>query len=160
MKANKKPHSSHAHDPLDCRQAKNKGLLPSHILCYTLGLLYAMSFKLADRNAGAQKLLGQSSIIAITATPRQGGGIEPLHVSMPHELKSCPSTSLTHPGRTLIALEIAGCPPPTAVIYSHVCTSFISLFCDFPCRPLQKLKTTLVKPAPISNSILHASTPT
>ena len=29
---------------------------------------------------------------------RQGGGIEPLHVSMPHELKSCPSTSLTHPG--------------------------------------------------------------
>ena len=30
---------------------------------------------------------------------RQGGGIEPLHVSRPHELKSCPSTSLTHPGR-------------------------------------------------------------
>ena len=30
---------------------------------------------------------------------RQGGGIEPLHVYMPHELKSCPSTSLTHPGK-------------------------------------------------------------
>jgi hypothetical protein len=30
---------------------------------------------------------------------RQGGGIEPLHVSMPQELKSCPSTSLTHPGQ-------------------------------------------------------------
>ena len=29
---------------------------------------------------------------------RQGGGIEPLHVSMPLELKSSPSTSLTHPG--------------------------------------------------------------
>ena len=29
---------------------------------------------------------------------RRGGGIEPLHVSMPHELKSCPSTSPTHPG--------------------------------------------------------------
>ncbi len=29
---------------------------------------------------------------------RQGGGIEPLHVSMPHELKSRPSTSPTHPG--------------------------------------------------------------
>ena len=29
---------------------------------------------------------------------RQEGGIEPLHVSMPHELKSCPSTSPTHPG--------------------------------------------------------------
>jgi hypothetical protein len=29
---------------------------------------------------------------------RQGGGIEPLHVSMPHELKSHPSTSPTHPG--------------------------------------------------------------
>ena len=25
-------------------------------------------------------------------------GIEPTHVSMPHELKSCPSTSPTHPG--------------------------------------------------------------
>ena len=30
---------------------------------------------------------------------RQGGGIEPLHVSMPRELKSRPSTSPTHPGR-------------------------------------------------------------
>ena len=29
---------------------------------------------------------------------RQGGGIEPLHVSMPRELKSRPSTSPTHPG--------------------------------------------------------------
>ena len=29
---------------------------------------------------------------------RRRGGIEPLHVPMPHELKSCPSTSPTHPG--------------------------------------------------------------
>jgi hypothetical protein len=29
---------------------------------------------------------------------RQGGGFEPLHVSMPRELKSRPSTSPTHPG--------------------------------------------------------------
>ena len=29
---------------------------------------------------------------------RQRGGIEPLHVSMPRELKSRPSTSPTHPG--------------------------------------------------------------
>jgi hypothetical protein len=29
---------------------------------------------------------------------RRGGGIEPLHVPMPHELKSCPSTSPIHPG--------------------------------------------------------------
>ena len=29
---------------------------------------------------------------------RRRGGIEPLHVSMPHELKSCPSTSPTHLG--------------------------------------------------------------
>ena len=35
---------------------------------------------------------------ATSASNRQGGGIEPLHVSMPHELKSCPSTSPTHPG--------------------------------------------------------------
>ena len=33
---------------------------------------------------------------------RQEGGIEPLHVSMPHELKSCPSTSPTHPGRSVL----------------------------------------------------------
>ena len=30
---------------------------------------------------------------------RRGGGIEPLHVSMPLELKSSPSTSPTHPGK-------------------------------------------------------------
>ena len=29
---------------------------------------------------------------------RRRGGIEPLRVSTPHELKSCPSTSPTHPG--------------------------------------------------------------
>ena len=29
---------------------------------------------------------------------RRRGGIEPLHVSMPHELRSCPSTSPTHLG--------------------------------------------------------------
>ena len=33
---------------------------------------------------------------------RRGGGIEPLHVSMPRELKSRPSTSPTHPGFQLI----------------------------------------------------------
>ena len=31
-------------------------------------------------------------------TSRRRGGIEPLRVSTPHELKSCPSTSPTHPG--------------------------------------------------------------
>ena len=31
---------------------------------------------------------------------RRGGGIEPLHVSMPLELKSSPSASPTHPGNT------------------------------------------------------------
>ena len=36
---------------------------------------------------------------------RQRGGIEPLHVSMPHELKSCPSTSLTHPGLLALLLN-------------------------------------------------------
>ena len=33
-----------------------------------------------------------------TQKQRRGGGIEPLHVSMPLELKSSPSTSPTHPG--------------------------------------------------------------
>ena len=29
---------------------------------------------------------------------RQRGAIEPLYVSIPHEMKSCPNTSWTHPG--------------------------------------------------------------
>ena len=33
------------------------------------------------------------------STKHRRGGIEPLHVSMPHGLKPCPSTSPTHPGR-------------------------------------------------------------
>ena len=44
---------------------------------------------------------------------RRRGGIEPLHVSMPLELKSSPSTSPTHPGRccqllrrTLVRLKV------------------------------------------------------
>jgi hypothetical protein len=32
--------------------------------------------------------------------------MEPLHVSMPHELKSCPSTSPTHPGQKVEMFEI------------------------------------------------------
>ena len=60
-----------------------------------------------DRGACYQFLLVITSCVfkrshclelCIWYKPRQGGGIEPLHVSMPHELKSCPSTSLTHPG--------------------------------------------------------------
>ena len=40
---------------------------------------------------------------------RRIGGIEPLHVSMPRELKSRPSTSPTHPGRQATsALEELG----------------------------------------------------
>ena len=35
------------------------------------------------------------------AKKRRRGGIEPLHVSMPRELKSRPSTSPTHPGQTV-----------------------------------------------------------
>ena len=37
---------------------------------------------------------------------RRRGGIEPLHVPMPQELKSCPSTSPTHPGRMATANQI------------------------------------------------------
>ncbi len=37
---------------------------------------------------------------------RRGGGIEPLHVSMPRELKSRPSTSPTHPG-SLTTTQVA-----------------------------------------------------
>ena len=40
------------------------------------------------------------------ARKRQEGEIEPLHVSMPRELKSRPSTSPTHPGRMLAATNL------------------------------------------------------
>ena len=37
---------------------------------------------------------------------RRRGGIEPLHVSMPRELKSRPSTSLTHPGISNLEVRV------------------------------------------------------
>ena len=42
--------------------------------------------------------LAGNDIGPIPRQKRQGGGIEPLHVPMPHGLKPCPGTSLTHPG--------------------------------------------------------------
>ena len=45
-----------------------------------------------DRCFGGDKLVSPTR-------KRQGRGIEPLHVPMPHGLKPCPGTSLTHPGR-------------------------------------------------------------
>ena len=41
---------------------------------------------------------------------RRSGGIEPLHVSTPHELKSCPSTSPTHPGPYAEIWGMCTCP--------------------------------------------------
>ena len=59
---------------------------------------------------------------------RRGGGIEPLHVSMPRELKSRPSTSPTHPGFLLFcsspsAMPVRGIVPssssfPSARLFS------------------------------------------
>ena len=40
-----------------------------------------------------------------TGPDREGGGIEPLHVTMPQELKSCPSISQTHPGNEKDAIK-------------------------------------------------------
>ena len=42
-------------------------------------------------------------------TNRRRGGIEPLRVSTPHELKSCPSTSPTHPGPYAETLAMCTC---------------------------------------------------
>ena len=47
--------------------------------------------------AGRRFALGVAGVNRAT-TSRRRGGIEPLHVSMPRELKSRPSTSPTHPG--------------------------------------------------------------
>ena len=47
---------------------------------------------------------------------RQRGGIEPLHISMPLELKSSPSTNPTHPGSHYIIL----CAQPLITLV-HAC---------------------------------------
>ena len=43
----------------------------------------------------------------VTWKVRRRGGIEPLHVSMPCELKSRPSTSLTHPGNSNLQVQMS-----------------------------------------------------
>ena len=57
----------------------------------------------------------QRSTAARQATHRRRGGISPLRVSTPHELKSCPSTSPTHPGIPEQSLHqkayLKGCGP-------------------------------------------------
>ncbi len=52
---------------------------------------YSMKVNAAERLARMRQLCANQN--------RRGGGIEPLHVSMPLELKSSPSTSPTHPGK-------------------------------------------------------------
>ena len=49
------------------------------------------------------------------ATMRRRGGIKPLHVSMPRELKSRPNTSPTHSGPCPIPQHRAGCAPWSSV---------------------------------------------
>ena len=51
----------------------------------------------AKRTAGSRRS-GRSWSTSQHGQERRRGGIEPLCVSTPHELKSCPSTSPTHPG--------------------------------------------------------------
>ena len=51
---------------------------------------YSMKVNAAECHARMRQLCANQS--------RRGGGIEPLHVSMPLELKSSPSASPTHPG--------------------------------------------------------------
>ena len=63
-------------------------------------MLYQLSYDRLENILALFVILQHLTLIMLTSivVNRQGGGIEPLHVSMPHELKSCPSTSLTHPG--------------------------------------------------------------
>ena len=49
---------------------------------------------------------------------RRRGGIEPLRVSTPHELKSCPSTSPTHPGPYAKTFGTCACPGPWELLAS------------------------------------------
>ena len=69
---------------------------------------------------------------------RQGGGIEPLHVSMPRELKSRPSTSPTHPGsfRNLLGrshhLTFPGCTCFPAITSRSCWLAPSGHFCSCP----------------------------
>jgi hypothetical protein len=64
------------------------------------GVIWATSLMLL-RLYGPPRNPPSPCVWVATARPkkRRGGGIEPLHVSMPRELKSRPSTSPTHPGQ-------------------------------------------------------------
>ena len=63
-------------------------------------MLYQLSYDRLENILALFVILQHLTLIMLTSivVNRQGGGIEPLHVSMPLDLKSCPSTSLTHPG--------------------------------------------------------------
>ena len=50
------------------------------------------------------------------AAGRRRGGIEPLRVSTPHELKSCPSTNPTHPGHAGRQVSQGGSGHPVTVV--------------------------------------------
>ena len=52
--------------------------------------------------------------------------MEPLHVSMPRELKSRPSTSPTHPGGVM-TLEVSCLNTPSAVVVDLSANSFTML---------------------------------
>ena len=70
---------------------------------------------------------------------RRGGGIEPLHVSMPRELKSRPSTSPTHPGQLVQRLsrgtQVSQCPsrgtdygePGALLVHNLACASSLKV---------------------------------
>eukprot|EP00974_Lingulodinium_polyedra_P020071 1939478-Lingulodinium_polyedra.AAC.1 len=62
---------------------------------------------------------------------RQRGGIEPLCVSAPQDLKSCPGTSLTHPGTPnfVFCQEVSSSASPAKIRgYSIVSTLHRSHF--------------------------------
>ena len=62
---------------------------------------YSMKVNAAECHARMRQLCANQS--------RRGGGIEPLHVSMPRELKSRPGTSPTHSGSTDEAAALKLC---------------------------------------------------
>ena len=72
---------------------------------------------LADLHGYQRRALRRSYVTLMCGTHyflyaaalRRGGGIEPLHVSMPRELKSRPSTSPTHPGQINYFLKVGIC---------------------------------------------------
>jgi hypothetical protein len=98
------------------------------------GLLHSFSPKDHTAHPAILLLLHPCVFPRNSLQKRRGGGIEPLHVSMPRELKSRPSTSPTHPGQqrylnvAVASLRPCGHGVASAEVNENVCLCVLSVW--------------------------------